>query len=74
MRLECLCKYCGKEWDTSAVLYSPDTTKCPVCESSGEFYIRVRKKAKKVNFYGPEDGATAQEVLKYDDFPWNAED
>jgi hypothetical protein len=55
--------YCGKEWDTSAVLYSPDTTKCPVCDSSGEFYIKVRKKPKSGNVFGYDE--KAQEAQDY---------
>jgi hypothetical protein len=65
-KLACLCKYCGKEWDESPVLYSPDTTRCSVCGSSGAYYIRIRKKtAKKVDYYAPGDGAHAQEAPKY---------
>lgn len=52
MKLECLCRYCGKEWMQMAGFYSPDSIRCEVCGSSGEFYIRVRKAAKKVDFYG----------------------
>lgn len=54
----------------SAISYSPDTTHCSTCRSSGEYYIRVKKAAKKADFYGSEEGTKAQEAQS-DGIPWD---